>query len=446
MAQQVTAMDIKMLVATLPQEADISAWCRQLGISRQTAYKWRRRFRTEGLSGLEDRSRAPREPHGRTASNVEDLAVAIRKQLVEAGLDHGPASVNDRLADEHGIRLADATVWRILSRRGQVNPQPKKRPRSSWQRFARERPNECWQGDDTHYFLASGQEVRIINMLDDHSRLNVESLAVIQCRSPRIWEAFCRATERYGIPAEFLNDNGRAWRSEDGFAPTVFQANLGRVGVHQIHSSAYHPQTCGKVERFHQTQRRWLSARPIGRTVTELQLLLDEFRDIYNHQRRHRGIGRRTPFTVWSAQPPARPAQAAADPDTVIATCRVAPDGRITPGSRLRIGVGREWSGHDVAVIRRGDHATVVSLATGEIIRDLDIDPNRYYQGTGRPRGGGPKPKHRLPDQNPASDSDTKALHGDLSHASNPAGIKPFTNHQPKQPTGLQDNTTTGNV
>ena len=123
----------------------------------------------------------------------------------------------------------------------------------------------------------------------------------------------------------------------------------------------------------------------------------------------------------------------------------MAPDGRITPGSRLRIGVGREWSGHDVAVIRRGDHATVVSLATGEIIRDLDVDPNRYYQGTGR-AGGGAKPKHRLPDQGPLSDRDTKALHGDLSHASNPAAIKPFTNHQPKRPTGLPDQTTTGNV
>src|ERR1700730_5874799 len=252
MALEVTAMDIKMLVATLPDDANLAAWCRQLGISRQTAYKWRRRFAAEGPGGLGDRSRAPNTPHGRTPAGVEDRVVAIRKQLAEQGLDHGPASVRDRLVAE-GTVLADAAVRHILARRGQVNAQPNKRPRSSWRRFARSRPNELWPGDDTHYVLADGQEVRIINMLDDHSRLNVDSLAVALCRTGRIWECFCRAADRYGLPAEFLNDNGRAWRSADGFAPVGFQANLARIGVHQIHSSPYHPQTCGKTERFHQT-------------------------------------------------------------------------------------------------------------------------------------------------------------------------------------------------
>jgi transposase InsO family protein len=387
MADEVTAMDVKMLVATLPDEANMAAWCRQLGVSRQTAYKWRRRYRAEGRAGLEDRPRSPQRPAGRTAAIVEDRVVAIRKQLCEEGLDHGPASVRDRLAAE-GTALADATVWRILARRGQINPQPAKRPRSSWRRWERSRPNECWQGDDTHYILAGAQEVKVINLLDDHSRLNVDSLAVAWCRSSQVWESFCRAVGRYGLPAEFLNDNGGAWRSRDGFAPVAFQANLARAGVHQIHSSPYHPQTCGKVERFHQTQRRWLDAHPQARTVAELQHLLDTFRDMYNQQRPHRGIGRRTPASVWAAQPPATPPHTAAQPPTTISLREVTANGTVEPSTRVRIGLGAEWAHHRVTVIRRGDHATVIDQATGEIIRELDIDPTRRDQGTGRPRGG----------------------------------------------------------
>jgi transposase InsO family protein len=251
MADEVTAMDIKMLVATLPDDANMSEWCRRLVISRETAYKWRRRFRAEGPDGLVDRSRAPKQPHGRSDPALEDLVVAIRKELHEQGLDHGPASVRDRLVAERGVVLADATVYRILVRRGQVNPQPEKRPRASWRRFQRDRPNECWQGDDTHCLLAGGREIRVINMLDDHSRLNVDSLAVVECRSAEIWSCFTRAAARHGIPAEFLNDNGRAWISAVENAPVVFQRNLARSGVHQIHTAPYHPQTNGKVCEHH---------------------------------------------------------------------------------------------------------------------------------------------------------------------------------------------------
>src|SRR6185295_5225018 len=109
MADEVTAMNVKMLVATLPPEANLSEWCRRLGVSRQTAYKWRRRFAQDGLAGLEDRSRAAQQPHGRSDPAVEDLVVLVRKQLAEGGLDHGPASVRDRLVIDHGLVIADAT-------------------------------------------------------------------------------------------------------------------------------------------------------------------------------------------------------------------------------------------------------------------------------------------------------------------------------------------------
>lgn len=380
MAHEVTAMDIKLLVATLPEGTKLAPWCRKLGISRQTAYKWRKRYREEGLAGLEDRSRAPKRPAGRTSAPMEDAVVAARKQLIEEGLDFGPFSVRCRLEAQGQEAPCESTIWRIGVRRGQVNPQPKKRPRFSYHRFQRDRPNECWQGDDTHYLLASGQEVRIINLLDDHSRLNVDSLAAIRCTSERVWESFCRASKRYGHPAEFLDDNGRPYTALKGHAPVVFQAHLARLGVHQIRSSPYHPQTCGKVERFHQTQRRWLDAQPVAATVAELQVLLDSFRRIYNEQRQHRALGRRTPAQVWAAQVPAAPAAMLAPTPVVVSAHTVANNGRVDVGSGLSIGLGMAWAYRHVTVIRNGSAATVIDTTTAEIARELTIDPTRRYQ------------------------------------------------------------------
>jgi transposase InsO family protein len=383
MARKVTAVDKKMLVATLPADANLSEWCRRLGISRQTAYKWRRRFAADGAEGLADRSTAPKEAHGRSAPELEDAAVRKRKELLEQGWDHGPASVADRLRLE-GIVVSDATVWRILSRRGQIVPQPEKRPRSSWLSFERARPNELWQGDDTHAFLADGSEVRIINMVDDHSRLNVHSLAARECTSTRIWECFSVAASRHGLPQEFLDDNGRAWISPAGFAPTRFSKNLALAGVHQIHSSPYHPQTCGKVERFHFTQRQWLDARPRARDVEELQRLVDEFRADYNEQRTHKSIGRRTPASVWAAQEPATPPHTALARPPTFTLANVDAHARVRTGKTIRIAVEREHRGKAVALIRTGDDIVIIDAVSGEILRELTVEPARDYYGTGR--------------------------------------------------------------
>jgi transposase InsO family protein len=396
MATEVTAMDVKMLVATLPADANLSEWCRRLGISRPTAYKWRVRYAAEGVAGLEDRSRAPRRPAGRVDGAVEDAVVTARKELADEGLDCGPASIHDRLIEQGLVPPSEATIWRIGVRRGQITPQPKKRPRRSYRRFTRERPNELWQGDDTHYELVSGQEVRIINLLDDHSRVNVDSLAAVVCRSERIWECFSRAAQRYGVPAEFLNDNGRAWISASGLSPVVFQAHLVRLGVRHFHSAFYHPQTCGKVERFHQTQRRWLDAQPQAHTIAELQALLDQFRYIYNHHRPHRGAGRRQPADVWTAQTPASPPAPLPEGPARVLTTHVYGDGTIWIDAGYRVNLGVTWADHHVTIIRRGLDATVIDATTGEIIRELTIDPSRPYQPSGRSRGGPHQPRRAV--------------------------------------------------
>ncbi len=170
----------------------------------------------------------------------------------------------------------------------------------------------------------------------------------------------------------------------------LFQDRLARLGVHQIRSRPYHPQTCGKVERFHQTQRRWLAAHPRASTLAELQELLDEFRVIYNEARPHRSLGRRTPAQVWAAQRPAGPVTSV-DAPVLISACQAKANGTVCPARHISIGLGVAWAWRHVTVVRRGQWAIVIDTHTGEVARELTIDPDRYYQPTGKPRGRRPK-------------------------------------------------------
>jgi len=384
MAGKVTAMDVKMLIATLPDDVQLASWCRQLGISRQTAYKWRARYRLEGPAGLEDRSRAARRPAGRISAELADRIVALRKWLGEAGLDDGPASIWGWLHEHHVEEVpSEATIWRVLVRRGQIVPQPQKRPNVTYCRFERDRPNELWQIDATHATLATGVVVEVINLVDDRSRVCVDSLAVTVCTSPAAWKAFSRAAARYGLPAELLSDNNAAFRSYvNGAQPPVFERNLEALGIRTVHSRAHHPQTCGKVERFHKTQQRWLAKQPAPNTITELQHLLDQWHDIYNEQRPHRGLGRQRPADVWTAFPKAHPVQTAATLHTIVRNHRVTA-GRITLARDCIVMIGRAYSGQLVTTIRRGDHLIVIAVDTAEILRDFTIDPTRTHQNRG---------------------------------------------------------------
>ena len=385
MAGKVTAMDVKMLVATLPDDVKLAPWCRRLGISRQTAYKWRARYRLGGPAGLESRSRAAKRPAGRIGAELEDRIVAARKWLCDVGLDGGPASVWSLLTDRGVVGVpSEATIWRVFVRRGQIAPQPKKRPKVAFKRFVRERPNECWQIDATHTALDSGRVVEIINVIDDCSRLCVESLAVAVCTSPAAWKAFSRAAVRYGLPAELLSDNGAAFRAvAPGARPVVFERNLLGLGIRTLHSRPHHPQTCGKVERFHQTQQKWFAVRPAPETLDELQQLLDEFRDLYNHHRPHRGIGRRRPGDVWAALPKAHPAHVATEHETRVRDNHVTSSGTISVARDCIVYVGRAHTGKQVTSIRRGDHLTIIEADTAEILRQLTIDPSRRLQALG---------------------------------------------------------------
>jgi transposase InsO family protein len=296
---------------------------RDYDVSRQWVQQLVRRYQTEGATAFEPRSRRPHTNARAVGPELEDRIVRLRKTLSRRGLDAGADTIGAHLAADPSVTKVPAvsTIWRILTRRGFVTPQPHKRPRSSWKRFCAELPNHCWQADVTHWHLAHGGGVEILNILDDHSRLAIASLARRSIGGPDVVDTFTTAFTRWGTPASVLTDNGATFTGAPrrGRRATL-EITLGELGIRYLNSRPYHPQTCGKIERFHQTQKKWLTAHPAA-TLAQLQTLLDEFTDYYNRVRPHRAIGTATPIQAFNARP-----KAAATGYLIPAHCRVRSD------------------------------------------------------------------------------------------------------------------------
>lgn len=378
---------------------NVSKVCENCGISRKTFYKYVQRCQNEGVVGFEPRSRRPHRFPNAVAGEIEDAVVALRKDLADAGHDHGATTIQWHLGRDRRFRgrvPSVATVHRILVRRGFVLPQPEKRPKSSWRRFEAPAPNEWWQIDSMDWVIATGL-VKIFNVVDDHSRLACRSRVVDEATSVEAWMTFCEAAERWGLPAGVLSDHGLCFSGKLRGFEVIFEAKLRDAGIRPITGRPYHPQTTGKVERFQQTLKRWLRRqdrrRGLARDLAELQARLDKFCRDYNEQRPHQGIGRVTPLSRWHASPPAAPGEPLPHP-----VLRSEPrllrvnDIGVVRVDQLSIGVGVKWAGCDVTVILDQRYATIFS--SGQLVRHLKIDHSRTYQPTGRLRGGHRQHRH----------------------------------------------------
>ena len=269
---------------------------RDYGISRRWVHELVRRYEADGDAGLEPRSRRPHRSPQTTPQPVEDEIVALRKSLSDQGLDAGAATISVHLERAGVTAPAASTIWRILSRRGFVVPHPQRRPKSSCVRFEADQPNERWQADVTHWELADGTGAEILNVVDDCSRLNVAADARRVTPAADVVATFAAAFARHGLPMGVLTDNGAIFTANSrGGGRTALEVELGLLGIKMSHSRPYHPQTCGKVEHLHQTQKKWLAKQPPARSTRELQAQLDRFRDYYNTVRPHRGRGLRRP-------------------------------------------------------------------------------------------------------------------------------------------------------
>jgi transposase InsO family protein len=374
---------------------------RAYGVSQGWVSRLVARYRAEGEAAFEPRSRRPKTCPAAISPDLVELIIRLRKELTGQGLDAGPHTIAWHLDHHHRTRVSVATISRYLTRAGLVVPEPAKRPKSSYLRFEADMPNECWQSDFTHYPLADGTGQEILTWLDDHSRYALSVTAHPRVTGPIVLTAFRAAAARYGTPASTLTDNGMVFTtrlSGGKGGRNGLEAELRRRGVKQKNGKPNHPQTQGKVERFQQTLKKWLRAQPAQpATTSQLQALLDTFTGIYNHQRPHRSLPHRaTPATAYAARPKAAPGNRAADTHDRVRTDRVNANGAVTirTGGRLyHIGIGRTHARTRILLLIQDLNIRIINAATGELLRELTIDPTRNYQRTGAPRGRTRRPR-----------------------------------------------------
>jgi transposase InsO family protein len=389
---------ITALVVEKQTPAEVAA---RYGVHRSWVYRLKARYDDIGEAAFEPLSKRPHTSPSAIAASTVQLIVELRKQLHQAGHDAGADTIAWHLAHHHDVQVSVSTVSRTLDRQGLITPEPAKRPKSSYLRFAAEQPNETWQSDFTHYRLTGsegtpGADTEILSWLDDHARYALHVSAHHRVTGPIVLATFRTAGQEHGYPASTLTDNGMVYTtrfSGGRGGRTSLEHELRRLGIVQKNSRPNHPTTCGKVERFQQTMKKWLRAQPHQpSTIEELQTLLDRFCVEYNEHRPHRSLPHRaTPATAYAARPKASPAtDRSHDTHDRVRTDRLDDSGCVTlrvNGRLHHIGIGRTHARTHVLLLVQDLDVRIVNATTGELLRELTIDPTRDYQPTGAPKG-----------------------------------------------------------
>jgi len=362
---------------------DVARFCRELGVNPRTFYRHRARIQAEGR--WQERSRRPHTSPGQAPPDLDAWICKLRGEL---GVDNGADFILVALHQVHARTSpswtvpARSTVNRVLHRHGLLQPSPKKRPRRSWRRFSFAQPRDCYQIDATEIALAGGATVVVFDVLDDCTRQLVACHAAPAETARAAITAYTKAVTAHGPPGIVLSDNGTAFTHRlihPDSAPSQFTKAVTATGARLIHSSPYHPQTCGKVERHHQTLKKWLTGQPPPSTLRALQRLLDTYRDYYNHHRPHTALpARATPHHTWHTAPTlGGPGHLPIQTDASVHRNPVTTTGVITAGTH-RIGVGCAYRGHTLTTIRDGNHATVYNHH-GHPIGTAHLTPGKTY-------------------------------------------------------------------
>jgi transposase InsO family protein len=362
---------------------NVTAAARAYGLSRQHVHRLLKRYREGGLEAVEPRSRRPASNPHAVADEVITAIVRLREQLTADGLDAGPLTLQWHLT-QHGLPVpSTSTIRRILHHHGLITPQPRKRPKSSYIRFQAAQPNECWQSDFTHWKLADGTDIEILSWLDDHSRFLLAATAYRRVSGPDVVASFLHTAATHGLPASTLTDNGSVYTSRFTHGHNAFELLLHTLGITQKNGHPGHPQTQGKIERFHQTLKRWLTPRPRPATLADAQALLDSFVHIYNTERPHRAHHpRTTPAQAYTARPKAAPPAITANEHIRVRRDTIDQFGKLTLryGSRLHhLGIGRAHANTPVLILVTTTTVTVLTNPDHRVIATHHIDPERNY-------------------------------------------------------------------
>ncbi|MCA1708840.1 MAG: integrase core domain-containing protein [Actinobacteria bacterium] len=382
-------MDVARYVvdAVVIEGRSLRAVARDHGVSKSWVQELVARFRAGGYEAVRPRSKAPRQVANRISSELEDHVVRLGKELLDQGFDAGAQTLHYHLSLTGPAPPSVSTIWRVLKRRGFVTPQPHKRPTSSYVRLEAALPNESWQSDVTFFELADGTKVEILNFLDDFSRVCVASRVFETTSSPDVVATLYEAGGIWGLPASLLTDNGCIYTAAYRGGYSAMESELFHLGITYKHSRPYHPQTCGKVERFHQTLKKFLNKQKRARSVAELQVQVDRFIAYYNEGRPHRAKGRMTPRTAFESRAKAVPRRLehSYTRELRVRHDKVDQHGTVTIRYKSKlhhIGMGRALNGTRVILLVAGRQIRILD-EHGELLRQLTLDPSRDYQ----PRG-----------------------------------------------------------
>lgn len=360
----------------------VAAKCRELGVSRETFYKYLRRFAAEGVEGFYPQSRRPGTSPARLPASVEDVLIEVRKREQDAGWDYGADAVLMHLLlhpqDWPFDRPlpARSSVNRVFADRGLLVKVPQRAPRRRWRRFQRDKVNDLWQYDGFEWTPADGTTVVVLHLNDDCSRLDLALQVARSENSNQVWDTFCVATSRSGLPAAVLTDNGTAFSGRRRGWTAAFEKNLADLSIRSTTCRVNHPQTCGKNERAHQRVLKWLRRQPLAADGAELQTQLDTYRVAYNN-RPNQVLAKLTPQQRYDLGPLSGPNPDGPPPVLHQTRPTVSATGSIGVDDTL-IGLGRRWAGAETVVFRRDDLVSV--FIDDQLIRTLVINRARRYQ------------------------------------------------------------------
>lgn len=369
---------VRFAVAAARKEKSLTALCREFEISRPTGYLWLKRYKTLGVAGIAEKSRRPQWSPQQTLAEVEQRVVEARKRYP----DWGARKLQTILKREQ-VQLPATTIHRILLRHGLVAEED--RHRAAVKRFERSAPNQLWQMDfksPTGWQTAAGP----LSVLDDHSRYVTVLQAVGSTRAELVREQLETAFLCCGVPEAMLMDHGVPWWNEAApTGATWLTIWLMQQGI-RLHWSGYrHPQTQGKVERFHGSlERAWQKRGGVGE---DAQAWLDAYRWEHNHVRPHEALGMKTPADVWrksERQYDPHPAQWEYEPGSKV--LKLDGQGKMDAYG-LRWSISRALRGQRVKLERIGERVLVYYCRT--VIRELDLEKHQSIALNSLPSGRG---------------------------------------------------------
>lgn len=293
----VSEQRVQFVVRAASRREALAELCREFGVSRPTGYRWLGRFREAGsVQELGERSRRPRHSPTKTAAIFEERVVALRREF-----GWGAKKLHELLKQE-GLRLPVVTINRILKRRGLVREEDSHPP--AVERFERAAPNQLWQMDAKGQYEARDGICTPLSILDDHSRYAVGLYALARLTAEAVQPCLVRTFERYGVPEAMLMDHGTPWWSTtNGYGLTWLSVWLIEQGIQLHYGRIAHPQTQGKVERFHRTLGQEIRHHGQPQWLRQWPRVLGEIRQVYNQQRPHEGIGMQRPVERYRRSP-----------------------------------------------------------------------------------------------------------------------------------------------